>query len=89
MAGDEACPHEDLDITVNNQGFSDTNVHYLEIRATCKICQQAMRFRGMPYGVSPHHPTMSIDGVEVRLPFLPDGEQLSGKVIGFGVRRVK
>lgn len=76
------CPHSDLDIRLNHVNFEDSNVHYLEVQATCKICGKPMAFRGMPIGVSPARPTMDPGGLEVRLPFLAEGEDIVGKAIG-------
>jgi hypothetical protein len=82
------CPHSDLDITVNNQAFVDSNQHYLEIKVSCKICGKPMVFKGMPFGVLPDRPTMSIDGQEIILPFLGEGEEPTGKVMGFVGKQV-
>lgn len=87
MAASSQCPHSDLHIEVNNASFGDTNLHYLEIRATCRICSKRIAFRGAPNGMSPEFPTMAPDGSEVRLPFLADGEELIGRPIGFTIRR--
>lgn len=47
-----------------------------------------MIFRGALFGLSPDRPTMAADGSEMRLPFLGEGEELTGKVISFTGRMV-
>lgn len=59
------------------------NIHYLEVKARCKICDRQMVFRGLPLGLSPQHPTGDLGGYEVRLPFLADGDEPKGNLIGF------
>lgn len=81
-ADSSQCPHPDLHFTLNHVHLEDSNVHYLEITATCNICSSPMAFRGMPLGLSPGHPTMALDGSEAILPFLGAGEEPAGKLIG-------
>lgn len=83
MSASSQCPHSDLHINVHHQAFGDCSIHYLEIRAHCKICDRPVVFRGCPLGMTPAHPTMALDGSEVRLPFLVGDDELTGKGIGF------
>lgn len=83
-----SCPHSDLHIEINNAGFGDSNIHYLEIKARCKICDKPLAFRGAPLGLSPMQPTMAFDGSEIRIPFLVEGEEYDGKALGFTGRQV-
>lgn len=69
-----ACVHGDVHIELNHQMMGETNVHCLEIQATCNGCGQRMIFRGMPFGEATDRPTMSMDGVSIMLPFLPEGQ---------------
>lgn len=88
MNATSKCPHTDVHFSLHHQGFSDTNVNYLEITATCNICNKPMVFRGpMPLGVTPEGPTISLDRHEIRLPFLGEGEALEGKAIGIAGRQ--
>lgn len=80
------CPHSDLHFHLNNSSFGDTNLHYLEITAKCSICGADMVFRGVPAGMSPEQPAASLDGKELRLPFLGENEELVGKPIGYSVQ---
>jgi len=79
------CPHTEIDLDLNNAGFGDTNLHYLEITGRCKLCDKALRFRGR-MGMGPNEPGISIDGSEIRIPFLVEGEELTGDPIGFSVK---
>ncbi|MBX3482523.1 hypothetical protein [Phenylobacterium sp.] len=85
MSGSAQCPHTDVHFDLNVARFGDTNVGYLEIVGRCKICDAPMRFRGAPLGVTPAHPTMALDGSEIRLPFLFGDEEYDGKCVGFVV----
>ncbi len=89
MSGSTQCPHSDLHFEINNQGFHDTNLHYLEIRAKCNTCGKPMCFRGLPLGLSPHRPTGELGGYEVRLPFVGEGEELQNEPPGFIGKVVK
>lgn len=84
MSASTQCPHNDLHFELNNQCFGDTNLHYLEISARCKICDKQMLFRG-PGGLSPAHPTVSLFGDQVNLPFLGEGEEVTGKPTGYSI----
>lgn len=83
MTATSQCHHPDLHFNLNVVHLTDTNVHYLEIKATCKICETPMIFRGVPLGLSPHHPTGEFGGYEIRLPFIGEGEEPSGNLTGF------
>lgn len=86
MTASTQCPHSELHFSLNNAAFGNTNLHYLEIKAVCKICDKPMVFRGVPVGMSPDGPAASLDGTELRLPFMSEGDELTGKPIGFSVR---
>lgn len=85
MSASTQCPHSDLHLNINNAGFGDTNLHYLEITARCKICGKRAAFRG-PMGMMPDQPAVAPDGSEIRVPFIFEGEQLTGKPMGFSIR---
>lgn len=89
IGGSSQCPHSDLHFHLNNASFGNTNIHYLEITAKCKICDADMVFRGLPGGMSPDRPTSSIDGKELILPFLGEGEELTGKPAGYSMTVLK
>lgn len=43
----------------------------VDVRITCDDCGEAFTWLGVPGGVSPHHPTVSVDGQELRAPLAP------------------
>jgi hypothetical protein len=88
MSTEAQCPHSDVHWNLHHAGFSDTNIHYLEVSGQCQICSKKLCFRGMPFGMSPNQPTMALDGSEVRLPFLAEGEDYDGKGMSFTGRMV-
>lgn len=83
MSASTQCPHNDVHYNLNLQSFGNTNIRYLEIHGHCKICNEPICFRGMPLGVNPGAPTMSVDGGEVRLPLMFGQEEYDGKAMGF------
>jgi len=88
MSASSQCHHPDLHFDLHHQGFHDTNIHYLEIKARCTVCGVPMKFRGCPLGVTPAHPTMALDGSEIRVPFTGENEEYDGKSIGFVGKQV-
>lgn len=88
MPGSTQCPHSDVHFNLKNVGFADTNIHYLEITGRCALCDKKLTFRGCPLGVSPAHPTMTLGGEEIRIPFLCEGEEPTGNQIGFTGRMI-
>lgn len=89
MSASSRCPHSDVHFNLNHVCLGDTNVHYVELKGECKICGKGIRFRGAPFGLTPTHPTMAVDGSEIVIPFLGDGEEPEGTLIGFTGRQVK
>lgn len=83
MSGSTQCPHTDLHFNLHHVSLGDSNIHYLEIKATCKICDKPMVFRGLPLGMTPNHPTGELGGYEARLPFIGEGEEPAGVLISF------
>lgn len=45
--------------------------YQVDVKVTCDKCGLPFRFRGDRYGSSPHHPTLSADGIELRAPIEP------------------
>lgn len=82
MSASAQCPHSDVRWNLHHQAFHDATIHYLEITGSCHNCGLAVTFRGLPLGMTPAHPTMAIDGSEVRLPFMLGDEEPAGKLIG-------
>lgn len=59
-----------------------------DIRVHCAACDEPFRWVGVPAGLNPRHPTVSIDDLELRAPLRPASSDpdfgLGG--IGFGIR---
>ena len=88
MSGSQQCPHSDVHFDLEHICLKDSSIHYLQIKGRCKICSKTIEFRGLPFGVTPAHPTMAVDGSEIVIPFLGEGEELTGQKIGFVGRQV-
>lgn len=80
------CRHDHFRFQVRVVHLSDSNVKYLEIHGDCVQCGILATFRNLPVGVSPHHPTATIDGREIMVPFLPEGDEPEGALVGFSSR---
>lgn len=85
MSATVTCPHLRFSATVNVARIEDTGLKYAEMRIVCADCGKPARFRGLPWGLSPDHPTAGVGDEEVRLPFLCEGDQYNGKGIGFSI----
>jgi hypothetical protein len=59
-------------VTVHIEG---SNLYYTELTMACSACGTPMMFRGA-LGLSPDHPTVSLDGLKATLPAVPSGEDL-------------
>ena len=81
MTGTKQCHHPELHIDLNHVCLVDSNTHYLEIKARCKVCGVRMQFQGAPLGLSPSQPTMALDGLEITIPMRGEGEEPAGMQI--------
>lgn len=74
---DRPCRHENfaLHADVNRLTRSDddpTVIGYsADIRVWCEDCQEPFRWNGIPAGISPAHPTCSVDETELHAPLRP------------------
>lgn len=69
---------------LNLQHFGDTNIKYLEVSGSCKVCGRQAAFRGS-LGLNPAEPTVSVDQAGAVFPFVYAGEEYDGKGIGYSV----
>lgn len=80
--------HPRFTIEAETTHIDGTNLYYTDLRMRCAACGTAMRFRGQ-VGLSPNHPAIRIDGSEVTIPAVPDGEELRADnpsaLIGYSV----
>lgn len=83
MSASTQCPHSDPHFNLELAAFGDTNIRYLEITGHCNVCGAALRFLGLPLGLTPSRPTGALDGSEARLPVMFGEEEYDGKAVGF------
>jgi hypothetical protein len=61
--------------------------HYCaDIRVKCTECGEFFEFIGVPLGCSAYRPTVSIDGLELRVPLMPQGMKPPEGLPGFSVQ---
>ena len=81
MAGDRvtcACEHLEFEARVEvgrlteGEGGKVTSFS-ADVRITCTDCGKPFLFVGVPFGLSPNQPTVSVDGQELRCPIIPQG----------------
>lgn len=82
-ASEAQCPHLEFSFHIAVARIEDTNIKYAEVTGRCVNCGGIARFHGMPFGCTPAHPTMAIDGSDANLPFMVGDEEYDGKAIGF------
>lgn len=70
------CRHSEVSFQIKNVSFANTNLHYLELYGFCTQCQKTTRFVGITSDRRDLAPSMTSDGVMVRLPFVCDGDEL-------------
>lgn len=68
-------PHPGFNIEATTAHIAGSNLYYTDLKMSCSACGAAMQFRG-PMGINPDFPTIRVDGSEVTLPAVPEGEQL-------------
>lgn len=68
------CPHEDFKMQANVSRLLDDHTRvftgrlYVEVTGECLACGAHISFQGMPGGLDPSQPSISVDGREARLP---------------------
>jgi len=70
------CRHSEVAIQTKNMSFRDSNLHYLELFGFCTQCKKHVTFLGIPSDRRDLAPSMTSDGVMVRLPFVCEGDSL-------------
>ena len=70
------CQHREFSAQVNVTRLTDgddgpVTGHTTDITVRCIECGLPFRWRGIPFGSSPHHPCLSVDGLELRAPIEP------------------
>lgn len=70
------CQHETFRAAVDVFRLSDRDdgpiTHYsADVHIWCVQCGEPFVFVGVPMGISPTHPTSSVDGHKLRVPIMP------------------
>ena len=73
---DRACPHEDFNafVAVNRLTATDDGPvegYSADIKVECRDCGEPFRWIGVPAGLDPRQPAVSIDETELRAPLRP------------------
>ena len=78
----ENCTHDNFKANVKTIKIADDNDttkitgYRCEVSIFCVDCGEAFNFVGLPAGYDVNHPTISIDGLELRVPIAPSGENV-------------
>lgn len=67
------CEHLDFEAEVQVNRILDTQRFAADVHITCRECGKPFQFLGLPGGLHPGYPTVSVDGTEARLPIAPGG----------------
>jgi hypothetical protein len=67
------CEHKEFEARVEVNRLEDVKQFAADVHITCLECKKPFRFLGLPGGLHPGRPTVSVDGTEARLPILPGG----------------
>lgn len=67
----EDCAHEDFAATVAVGRMLDTGKFIADIKVNCTVCGVAMRFVGVPAGISYSQPMAAINSEELHAPIEP------------------
>ncbi len=65
------CEHKDFEATVTINRLEDVKRCVADVRIVCLECKRPFRFLGLPGGLHPELPTVSVDATEARLPIAP------------------
>ncbi len=65
------CEHKEFEARVEVNRLEDVKLFAADIHIQCSECGMQFRFLGLPGGLHPAHPTVSVDGTEARLPIVP------------------
>lgn len=77
-----ACPHPAFTATVGVGRATDDQtgrvVSYMaEVDVQCAVCGEPFTFQGVPPGFSTTHPTVRVDGQQLRVPIAPASAKLA------------
>jgi hypothetical protein len=72
----QPCEHMNFDILAEVNRLVDTEespprAFYVDLKVWCQDCSEPFVWMGLPAGLSPAHPTVSVNGFEMRAPVRP------------------
>jgi hypothetical protein len=76
---DRPCPHDQFEASVEVSRLTADDIdptvvgYRADIRVRCAACGEQFRWTGLPLGVSPAHPTGSLDETVLSAPLRPAG----------------
>ncbi len=65
------CEHKDFEAKVTVNRLEDVKRYAADVAIACRVCGVSFQFLGLPGGLHPDYPTVSVDGTEARLPIAP------------------
>jgi hypothetical protein len=71
-----SCEQEDFEVHAEVSRLTDTEGgpvtgYAADLRVNCTRCKEPFRWNGLPVGLSPARPMVSVDGLELRAPLAP------------------
>lgn len=66
-----SCTHREFQASVRVEILEDTGQFTADIQIHCTGCEMPFHFLGLPGGLAPDRPTISVDGREARMPIAP------------------
>lgn len=77
MNNPRACEHKAFKCTCTTNRIEDIGAFVLDVTIECTQCGEPFQFLGLPAGLNFNSPTISIDGLTVHLPVLPNWQKES------------
>lgn len=68
------CEHNEFEASVTVNRLEDVKRFVADVHIKCRECGKPFQFLGLPGGLAPDRPTVSVDGTEARLPIVPEDE---------------
>ncbi len=70
------CEHKEFEARVEVNRLEDVKQFAADVHIQCRDCGMPFRFLGLPAGLRPERPAVSVDGTEARLPIAPLDEPI-------------
>lgn len=93
---DRACPHEDFvaNVAVNrlcSVEAGPVDAYSADVTVRCADCDEPFRWIGVPAGLMPSRPMVSVDETELRAPLRPASSDpdFGMGIPGFAIRQVR